>query len=121
MRDPRQRRPAFPGVFKEPTFYGDRLKQARQIRAMRRRELAAALGIHRVELARFEDGKDLPPREIVESAAVILSWPVKLFYRPPGPGFAPETCSFRIHGGRPWAPEHEPFDPSEAPKWVKWS
>lgn len=66
---------------------GERIKQARQIRGMSPKQFARMVHCTPRELTRYETDLEQPPVDVLNSMAIVTSFPVRFFRQPPPPAF----------------------------------
>lgn len=74
---------------------GDRVKQAREITGLSREAMAAQLGVEPLELVDIEADYAQPSADVLSRLALGTGFPVKFFYKPPGPDFPLGSLLFR--------------------------
>lgn len=75
-------------------FYGERLRQAREVRQMTATALAERIGVTAATVTTWEKGRAQPRSEALRDAAHVLELPEPFFLRPPSKT-APESFRFR--------------------------
>jgi Zn-dependent peptidase ImmA (M78 family)/DNA-binding XRE family transcriptional regulator len=78
---------------------GERVRQARELRALTQANLGEILGIDQTMVAHIERGRKQPNRELLEAIAAVLRFPVSFFRQPSPPELAKGTLLFRAKAG----------------------
>jgi Zn-dependent peptidase ImmA (M78 family)/DNA-binding XRE family transcriptional regulator len=76
---------------------GERVKQARELKAMTQTALAKAIGVSQAAIAQIESGAFIASDELVEAIASRTSRPLQFFQQEPAPEFEIGSLLFRSH------------------------
>lgn len=80
---------------------GLRVKQAREIRKLTQTQLARKLGMHQSVIGKMETDVREWPEPLIQSMAILLSFPVSFFQQGIGPEFPLGTLLFRCRADMP--------------------
>lgn len=76
---------------------GNRIRQARELRAFTQHDLASHIGVNQSLIAQIEAGYKQPSQAVLESIAFRTGFPVQFFFQNDGPEFPLGSLLFRSH------------------------
>src|SRR5438552_281984 len=77
---------------------GERVKQARELKAMTQASLARSVGVSQGAIAQIEAGAFLASDELLQEIAKRTAQPIHFFTQEPAPEFPLGSLLFRSHG-----------------------
>lgn len=78
-------------------IFGERIRQARELRGLTQSELADELNVSQSFVAQVEGGRSNPPDDFVNKLVFRLKFPVRFFEQPPNEDFPVGSLLFRAH------------------------
>jgi Zn-dependent peptidase ImmA (M78 family)/transcriptional regulator with XRE-family HTH domain len=78
-------------------IFGDRIKQARELRRLTQSELAERLGVTQSFISQIEGGRANPPEEFMAKLVFEVGFPPGFFEQPPNDEFPVGSLLFRAH------------------------